>query len=184
MTDEELLKMMEEIEEQEMHQAPDYLKQMILDKAERIQVRDSIEILPMATRKNQRKNLMEPESKNPKGKKIQLLIYSAKIAAATAAALALLYIWPQYQSKVAIQQNVEWEQQQKEQERQNAKEQQLKQDQKKLAQREKDSVTEKSISDQREDSLEKEEQGGQINQVFDQIKNFLSDQLFEGRTEK
>lgn len=64
MTESELLDFIEEVETKELHQAPDYLKKMILHKAD-----------PISKRK-------------------QLIIYSLKTIAATAAALVILFTLP------------------------------------------------------------------------------------------
>lgn len=65
MTEEELLQFIETVEQEELHQAPDYLKEIILRKA------------------------------NPTPKQTQLIIYSLKTIAATAAALMILFTIPQ-----------------------------------------------------------------------------------------
>ena len=67
MTEQELLQLIEDVEQEELHQAPDYLKDMILRKA------------------------------NPPTKQTQLIIYSLKTFATTAAALMILFIIPQTQ---------------------------------------------------------------------------------------
>lgn len=67
MTEQELLQLIEDVEQEELHQAPDYLKDMIIRKA------------------------------NPPTKRTQLIIYSLKTVAATAAALMILFTIPQTQ---------------------------------------------------------------------------------------
>lgn len=67
MTEQELLEFITKVEQEELHQAPDYLKNMILRKA------------------------------NPVPKKIQLLTYSLKTITVTAAALIILFTIPQNQ---------------------------------------------------------------------------------------
>lgn len=64
MTEQELLNLIEEVETKELHQAPDYLKNMILHKT------------------------------SPVSKQKQLIIYSLKTIAATAAALVILFTLP------------------------------------------------------------------------------------------
>lgn len=67
MTEQELLQLIENVEQEELHPAPDYLKDMILRKV------------------------------NPVPKQTQLIIYSLKTIAATAAALMILFTIPQTQ---------------------------------------------------------------------------------------
>ncbi len=64
MTEQELLQLIEFVEQEELHPAPDYLKGMILHKAKTVP------------------------------KRIQLIIYSFKTIAATAAALMILFTIP------------------------------------------------------------------------------------------
>lgn len=180
MTDKELLEMIEKIEEHDMHQAPDYLKQMIMQKAERMQFTESIEILPGVQKTRTYRNTQE-QGKRSKSSVGQFLAYSIKITAAAAAALILLFSWPQYQSEMAIQETLEREQQQKQISKQSAKEDQQKQ-------LDKQSAKEAQMKDQeqadQENSLTLTERlEKQVNDAYDQIIEF-ADQLFEGRTEK
>lgn len=88
MTENELLEFINQVEQEELHQAPDYLKNMILRKA------------------------------NPAPKQIQLLVYSLKTITATAAALIILFTIPQnlftneytiQQEKMQLQQQIQKE---------------------------------------------------------------------------
>lgn len=67
MTEQDLLEFIKNIEQEELHPAPDYLKKMILRKAK------------------------------PVSKRTQLIIYSIKTIAVTAAALMILFTLPQNQ---------------------------------------------------------------------------------------
>lgn len=95
LSDEELEKMIAQIEQGPLVQAPEYLEKMILQKAERIAVRESVEIVPI-------RHAMR-EGGQPLGRKTskrgQLLAYSLKIVAAAAAAIALVITVPQMEQK-------------------------------------------------------------------------------------
>lgn len=71
MSDEELLKFIEEIENSELHKAPDYLKVMTLTKAQKSEI------------------------KVKKSKTEQLFAYQVRVFAAMAASLILLFTIPQ-----------------------------------------------------------------------------------------
>lgn len=75
MNDEELLKMIEEIESVELHKAPDYLKELTLNKAQKM-IR-----------------------KEKKTKAEQLFAYQVRVFAAMAASLILLLVIPQPESR-------------------------------------------------------------------------------------
>lgn len=95
LSDQELEKMMAEIESGPLLQAPDYLEKMILQKAERIAVRSSVEIVPIRHAIRAKK---QPASKKT-SRQGQLLVYSLKIVAAAAAAIALVIMVPGMQRK-------------------------------------------------------------------------------------
>lgn len=97
LSDEELEKMIAEMEHGPLVQAPEYLEKMILQKAERIAVRESVEIVPIRqAMKEGRRTLPQEPSKRG-----QLLSYSLKIVAAAAAAIALVIMVPEMESRTA-----------------------------------------------------------------------------------
>lgn len=94
-SDQELEKMIAEIESGPLLQAPDYLEKIILQKAERIAVRSSVEIVPIRHAMKDRKQPASKKSSRPG----QLLAYSLKIVAAAAAAITLVIMVPEMQRK-------------------------------------------------------------------------------------
>ena len=93
LSDQELEKMIMEMEDSPLLQAPDYLENMILQKAERIAVRSSVEIVPI---RHVMKKGKQPSSKQASRPR-QLFAYSLKIVAAAAAAITLVIMVPQVQ---------------------------------------------------------------------------------------
>lgn len=93
-TDEELEAFVHDIESNRQLRAPDYLNNMILNKAERQAVRESVEIIPI--RNTIRETFREgtPALVQEPSKQKQLLLYSIKIVAAAAAAIALIVVIP------------------------------------------------------------------------------------------
>lgn len=117
LSNQELENMIAELESGSLLQAPDYLEKMILQKAERIAVRSSVEIVPIRHAIRAKK---QPASKKT-SRQGQLLAYSLKIAAAAAAAIALVIVVPEMQRKTedSYQQQEEYmEELQKEQKEQ------------------------------------------------------------------
>lgn len=97
LSDEELEKLITEMEQEPLVQAPEYLEKMILQKAERIAVRESVEIVPIRHAMKERRKPI-PQEPSKRG---QLVSYSLKIAAAAAAAIALVIMVPEMESRTA-----------------------------------------------------------------------------------
>lgn len=97
LSEEELEKMIAELEHGSMVQAPEYLEKMILQKAERIAVKESVEIVPIRHAMKEGRQSLLPEP----SKWGQLLSYSLKIVAAAAAAITLVIMVPDMQSGTA-----------------------------------------------------------------------------------
>lgn len=91
LSDVELEKLIAEVENTQMKQAPEYLQQMILRKAEHNAVKDSVEIIPIRNAIKEGTPVLPKEQT----KWIQMLTYSTKIAVAAAAAIALIIVVPQ-----------------------------------------------------------------------------------------
>lgn len=89
LTDEQLQDLIAGVE-MDIHQAPEYLEQVILRKAEPVLVKESLEIVPIRHAIIDGKPI---QTDKVSGKK-QFQSYTIKIVAATAAALALLITMP------------------------------------------------------------------------------------------
>lgn len=98
LTEVELEAFIHEVELNRQLRAPDYLADMILHKAERQAVRESVEIIPI--RNTIRETIREgkPALVKEPSKQKQLFTYSLKIVAAAAAAIALIIVIPAVQS--------------------------------------------------------------------------------------
>lgn len=93
-TDEELEAFVHDIESNRQLRAPDYLTNMILNKAERQAVRESVEIIPIRNTIRETFREGKPALIQEPSKQKQLLTYSIKIVAAAAAAIALIVVIP------------------------------------------------------------------------------------------
>lgn len=94
MTEEELKRLIEAVEQNEMHHAPDYLSQMILRKAEHMQAVESVEVLPI--RNMSREEFAEKLLRN---KRKRLWKYSLQVSVASAAVMVLLLLLPTIQTQ-------------------------------------------------------------------------------------
>ncbi len=102
-TEEELADFIADMEADHPMQAPDYLAELILHKAERQALRESVEIIPI--RNTIRETIREgkPAAVPPASKQKQLLVYSIKIIAAAAAAIALIIMTPSMETHLGDQ---------------------------------------------------------------------------------
>lgn len=98
LTEEELEAFIHDVESDRQLRAPDYLAEMILHKAERQTVRESVEIIPIRNAIRETIREGKPVLVKEPSKQKQLLAYSAKIVAAAAAAIALIIVIPTVQS--------------------------------------------------------------------------------------
>lgn len=99
LTEEELEAFIHDVESDRQLRAPDYLAEMILHKAERQTVRESVEIIPIRNAIRETIREGKPVLVKEPSKQKQLLAYSAKIVAAAAAAIALIIVIPTVQSR-------------------------------------------------------------------------------------
>ncbi len=90
LSDVELASLIAEIENGQMKQAPEYLEQIIIRKAERHDFKESVEVIPIRTAIKEG----TPVLPNEPSKWVQLFTYSTKIALAAAAAIALVVFVP------------------------------------------------------------------------------------------
>ena len=90
LSDDQLEDLMAGVEENDMYQAPDYLQQMILRRAEPGFVRESVEIVPIRHAIREGRPLLAGQESQKK----QFRSYTIKIVAAAAAALALVFTMP------------------------------------------------------------------------------------------
>lgn len=118
LNEQELEQLIAETEAASMHRAPDYLEQMIVQKAKRIETRESVEIVPIRNTFRQSGKVVTPS----KGR--QLLGYSLKIAAAAAAAITLVLAVPAMEATDydSYRQQVSEEQQRRREEREKKRE--------------------------------------------------------------
>jgi hypothetical protein len=93
-TEEELEAFVHDIETNRQFRAPDYLTDMIMNKAERQAVRESVEIIPIRNTIRETFREGKPALVQEPSKQKQLLMYSIKIVAAAAAAIALIVVIP------------------------------------------------------------------------------------------
>lgn len=93
-TEEELEAFIHDVESNRQLQAPDYLTNMILHKAERQAVRESVEIIPICNTIRETIREGKPALVQEPTKQKQLFLYSIKIVAAAAAAIALIVVIP------------------------------------------------------------------------------------------
>ncbi len=100
LSDEALEKLIADVENGQMLQAPDYLEHMILNKAKHQVFKDSVEIMPIRNtiRESIREDQQTAKKQPQKGKRVQLFAYSVKIVAAAAAAIAFITIIPAMQN--------------------------------------------------------------------------------------
>lgn len=104
MTDKELMQLIEQVEHEALHKAPDYLDEMILHKAEQMQKPTSMEII----------SIHSANSLKRQSKRIQMFSYSAKIIAAAAVAFLFLMSTPSFDTQEKTYQQIEWQQEQQE----------------------------------------------------------------------
>lgn len=89
MNQEELEKLISEVENEGLHQAPDYLESMIMKKVERIETFNSIEVLPIRN-----VNMEEWKKELARKKNRHMKMFTLKIAAGMTAAIAMLILMP------------------------------------------------------------------------------------------
>lgn len=102
MTEQELMQLIEQVEQESLHKAPDYLDVMILHKAEQMQKETCAEIISIHSA-----NLPKRKSK-----RFQLFSYNAKIVAAVAVALIFLMYMPSFDKQEREYTKIEWQQEQ------------------------------------------------------------------------
>lgn len=100
LSEEALEKLIAEVENEPLLQAPDYLRPMILNQAKHQVFKDSVEIMPIRNtiRESIRKDQQTVKKQTGKEKRVQLFAYSVKIVAAAAAAIAFIMIIPAVQN--------------------------------------------------------------------------------------
>lgn len=100
LSEEALEKLIAEVENGPLLQAPDYLRPMILNQAKHQVFKDSVEIMPIRNtiRESIRKDQQTAKEQTGKEKRVQLFAYSVKIVAAAAAAIAFIMIVPAMQN--------------------------------------------------------------------------------------
>lgn len=100
LSEEALEKLIAEVENGPLLQAPDYLRPMILNQAKHQVFKDSVEIMPIRNtiRESIRKDQKTAKKQTGKEKRVQLFAYSVKIVAAAAAAIAFIMIVPAMQN--------------------------------------------------------------------------------------
>lgn len=100
LSEEALEKLIAEVENEPLLQAPDYLRPMILNQAKHQVFKDSVEIMPIRNtiRESIRKDQQIAKKQTGKEKRVQLFAYSVKIVAAAAAAIAFIMIVPAMQN--------------------------------------------------------------------------------------